>query len=80
MLLLVAFMAIWHCKKLNFGHSKYVSRSASLDHSASDPEKGNVYFGVPLFTYSELLEATDNFNESKELGDGGFGTVYYGKA
>ncbi|CAN4121788.1 unnamed protein product [Withania somnifera] len=39
------------------------------------------YFGfqVPVFTYAELKEATNNFNPSNELGDGGFGTVYYGK-
>ncbi|MCD7454795.1 hypothetical protein HAX54_026089 [Datura stramonium] len=39
------------------------------------------YFGfqVPVFTYAELNEATNNFDPSNELGDGGFGTVYYGK-
>ncbi|XP_060214760.1 LEAF RUST 10 DISEASE-RESISTANCE LOCUS RECEPTOR-LIKE PROTEIN KINASE-like 1.1 [Lycium barbarum] len=39
------------------------------------------YFGfqVPVFTYAELKEATNNFDPSNELGDGGFGTVYYGK-
>lgn len=37
------------------------------------------YFGVQVFTYAELERATDNFDSSKELGDGGFGTVYYGK-
>ncbi|CAI9110653.1 OLC1v1010716C1 [Oldenlandia corymbosa var. corymbosa] len=36
------------------------------------------YFGVQVFTYSELEEATDNFARSRELGDGGFGAVYYG--
>ncbi|KAG2303195.1 hypothetical protein Bca52824_031846 [Brassica carinata] len=35
--------------------------------------------GVRLFSYDELVEATGNFDPSKELGDGGFGTVYYGK-
>ncbi|GKU97614.1 hypothetical protein SLEP1_g10741 [Rubroshorea leprosula] len=39
---------------------------------------GSTYFGVQVFSYAELEEATDNFNPSKELGDGGFGTVYYG--
>jgi len=32
-----------------------------------------------IFTYEELEEATDGFSDSKELGDGGFGTVYKGK-
>ncbi|EOA23585.1 hypothetical protein CARUB_v10016781mg [Capsella rubella] len=36
----------------------------------------SAYFGVQVFTYEELEEATENF--STELGDGGFGTVYYG--
>ncbi|CAH9118195.1 unnamed protein product [Cuscuta epithymum] len=37
------------------------------------------YFGAPMFSYLELEEATDNFHVSRELGDGAFGTVYYGK-
>ncbi|MFS7973400.1 putative protein kinase RLK-Pelle-WAK-LRK10L-1 family [Helianthus anomalus] len=37
------------------------------------------YFGAQVFTYEELEIATDNFNNSREIGDGGFGTVYYGK-
>ncbi|XP_057949747.1 LEAF RUST 10 DISEASE-RESISTANCE LOCUS RECEPTOR-LIKE PROTEIN KINASE-like 1.4 isoform X3 [Malania oleifera] len=45
----------------------------------SDLENGSTYFGVQVFTYAELEEATDNFDSSNELGDGGFGTVYYGK-
>ncbi|XP_054806381.1 LEAF RUST 10 DISEASE-RESISTANCE LOCUS RECEPTOR-LIKE PROTEIN KINASE-like 1.4 [Prosopis cineraria] len=36
------------------------------------------YFGVQVFSYEELEEATQNFDPSMELGDGGFGTVYYG--
>ncbi|CAH8385172.1 unnamed protein product [Eruca vesicaria subsp. sativa] len=36
----------------------------------------SVDYGVQVFTYEELEEATDNF--SRELGDGGFSTVYYG--
>ena len=29
-----------------------------------------------LFTLKALTEATDNFHESKKLGEGGFGPVY----
>nr|GMD06059.1 LEAF RUST 10 DISEASE-RESISTANCE LOCUS RECEPTOR-LIKE PROTEIN KINASE-like 1.1 [Ipomoea batatas] len=35
-------------------------------------------FGILVFSYSDLEEATSNFDTSKELGDGAFGTVYYG--
>ncbi|KAL3719449.1 hypothetical protein ACJRO7_004415 [Eucalyptus globulus] len=45
----------------------------------SDLEKGSTYFGVKVFEYVELEEATKNFDPSRELGDGGFGTVYYGE-
>lgn len=44
-----------------------------------DPEKDKSLAGVHLFTYKELGEATNNFDSNKELGDGGFGAVYYGK-
>ncbi|XP_050227407.1 LEAF RUST 10 DISEASE-RESISTANCE LOCUS RECEPTOR-LIKE PROTEIN KINASE-like 1.3 isoform X2 [Mercurialis annua] len=50
----------------------------SYPSSKSDLEKGSLYFGTQVFSYDELVEATDNFDPSRELGDGGFGTVYYG--
>ncbi|CAH8381336.1 unnamed protein product [Eruca vesicaria subsp. sativa] len=47
---------------------------------SSEIEKAeDILVGVRLFSYEELEEATSNFDPSKELGDGGFGTVYYGK-
>lgn len=49
----------------------------SLLPSISSLPNGSTYFGVQVFSYEELEQATDNF--SRELGDGGFGTVYYGK-
>ncbi|KAI7757307.1 hypothetical protein M8C21_031435, partial [Ambrosia artemisiifolia] len=33
--------------------------------------------GVSVFSYEELEDATQNFDPSHELGDGGFGAVYY---
>ncbi|CAH8360602.1 unnamed protein product [Eruca vesicaria subsp. sativa] len=52
------------------------SRNHSLMPSMSYITNASAYFGVQVFSYEELEEATDNF--SKELGEGGFGTVYYG--
>ncbi|KAL9257798.1 LEAF RUST 10 DISEASE-RESISTANCE LOCUS RECEPTOR-LIKE PROTEIN [Drosera capensis] len=34
---------------------------------------------VPLFSYSELEDATNKFEPSRAIGDGGYGTVYHGK-
>uniref|UniRef100_A0A5B7A4M1 Protein kinase domain-containing protein n=1 Tax=Davidia involucrata TaxID=16924 RepID=A0A5B7A4M1_DAVIN len=69
---------IWRRKKWN--SSYFFSRNTSSDPSSrADIEGGIVFFGVPVFPYTELEEATKNFDPSKELGDGGFGIVYYGK-
>lgn len=51
----------------SFVSSKYESMQQSF------------FYGVKVFSYTELEEATKHFDPSMELGDGGFGTVYYGK-
>ncbi|XP_037492090.1 LEAF RUST 10 DISEASE-RESISTANCE LOCUS RECEPTOR-LIKE PROTEIN KINASE-like 1.2 isoform X2 [Jatropha curcas] len=67
-------------KKKAYNPSSYISQSNTSDYSSSksDVEKGGSYFGVHLFTYGELEEATNNFDSAKELGEGGFGSVYHG--
>ncbi|CAA7036388.1 unnamed protein product [Microthlaspi erraticum] len=71
----VALFIIIHriCRK------KTDSDLLSRGNSKSDVEFSHVFFKIPIFSYKELQEATDNFSKDRLLGDGGFGTVYYGK-
>ncbi|KAA8532671.1 hypothetical protein F0562_032704 [Nyssa sinensis] len=72
------FFILWRPNIWKNVSSYFIPRS-SFDPSKAELEEGSVYFGVPVFSYCELEEATNSFNTSKELGDGGFGTVYHGK-
>jgi len=76
--------AMYFCKHRKT-KSYLKSHNLPSDSYSKDPERGSKHFGgtryigVQYFTYSELEEATNYFDPSKELGEGGFGTVYFGK-
>ncbi|XP_009793145.1 LEAF RUST 10 DISEASE-RESISTANCE LOCUS RECEPTOR-LIKE PROTEIN KINASE-like 1.2 isoform X1 [Nicotiana tabacum] len=72
---------IYRCrqKKIYAGSSLFSTSILSYPSSIKDPEKATTLIGVHLFDYNELDEATNNFDSKKELGDGGYGTVYKGK-
>ncbi|KAK8605667.1 hypothetical protein V6N13_102441 [Hibiscus sabdariffa] len=73
MILLLSILVLWRRTKQKHVSSSDLSSKSDLENSTT------VCFGVPIFSYNELVEATDNFDDRKVLGDGGFGTVYYGK-
>ncbi|KAK9934701.1 hypothetical protein M0R45_021836 [Rubus argutus] len=77
--LLVGCLFILLGRKRKRASLNFITRNiSSRPYSNSDQEEDSAYFGVSVFAYNELEEATNHFDSKRELGDGGFGTVYHG--
>lgn len=70
-------MHIEHFMNLGVGTMEIDSESGRLVPSASPKLKGITVDKSVEFTYEELALATDDFNLSNKIGQGGFGAVYF---
>ncbi|WJX57802.1 non-specific serine/threonine protein kinase [Trifolium repens] len=77
-LFVILFLCYWRIKSSEVKNQSRTNYHG-LSRNTTIPENGAVYFGIPVFSYDELKEATNNFDQARQIGEGGFGTIYYGK-
>ena len=58
------------CNFLFAGRMKFTSEMVALNKIEGED------FEVPLFDFTEIANATNNFSDHNKLGEGGFGPVY----
>lgn len=77
--LLVAITACRRKRRLDFRESSVVSDFTDNEDKAMEAATQGKIGTLPIFSYQVLKQATDNFNEKNQVGDGGYGSVYQGK-
>lgn len=77
-ILLMLLFALWYRRRRRAAPNILTRNISCEPYSKFDLEDTGVCFEVPVFSYAELEMATNKFDRDKELGDGGFGTVYHG--
>ena len=64
--------------KLLFNHVNQYAGSSKQKIAEEIQKIGKAKVSARIFTFRELLIATDNFNPGNLIGEGGFGRVYKG--
>eukprot|EP00253_Pinus_taeda_P021262 PITA_21262 len=75
--LMVCLFAMWRRLKSAIS-PRQITHAQKEETNENDPESTLLNQEQILFTLEALTEATDNFDENKKLGEGGFGPVYKG--
>ncbi|KAL8208250.1 hypothetical protein R6Q57_007662 [Mikania cordata] len=90
LLLCVSIILMFMKRKISKQHDKEnpkaVSKSISFSKPASTHTRKESIEGIAgldterplIYDFSEIAEATNNFNDSRKIGEGGYGSVYFG--